>query len=181
MTENLAQKVVEKLKSKKLTLSCAESCTGGMLSGAITSVSGASVVFPLGVVSYAGEMKRDVLKVPQTVLEKFGTISPDTAYYMAKGVQCLGKTDIGVSITGVAGPQESEGKPVGLVFVAVYMNDRAVVLKLTEASHLDREAIRNSAKDHALKLILKVIDQESIETDSNLYTLVTEKDYIERG
>lgn len=181
MTENLAQKVVEMLKRQKLTLSCAESCTGGMLSAVITSISGASEVFPLGVVSYASEMKRDILKVPEETLNTFGTIAPDTAYYMAKGVSDTSNTNVGVGITGVAGPTKSEGKPVGLVYIGVYSKNRATVFELTESETKSRDEIRESAVKVALKLILKHLETYDVTTPKKPYELINDQRYTERG
>lgn len=115
----LAEKTVTTLKNKNLTLSLAESCTGGMASSYITSVSGVSEVYGLGVTSYSCEIKNKILSVPDSILRQYGAVSEETASIMAENIRILANSDIGASITGVAGPMGSEGHPPGYVFIAV--------------------------------------------------------------
>jgi PncC family amidohydrolase len=112
-----AEKMVALLKEKNLKIATAESCTGGMVASYITSVSGVSQVFELGVTSYSNDIKNRILNVNAQTLETVGAVSADTAKQMAENVRDLAKSDIGVSVTGVAGPAAQEGHPVGLVYV----------------------------------------------------------------
>ena len=110
------KKIVGLLKRKKLKISIAESCTGGMLSSAITSVSGSSKVFTLGVVAYSNQSKIKVLKVSKKIIRKYGSVSEQVCKAMVKNVSKIAKTNISVSITGIAGPSGgTKMKPVGLV------------------------------------------------------------------
>ena len=113
--KNLANKLVKKLIQKKLTISFAESCTGGMLSSTITSVSGSSKVFNLGLVTYSNKTKIDILKVPKKIISKYGAVSNECCLSMVKNLSKISKANISVSITGVAGPNGGTRlKPVGL-------------------------------------------------------------------
>ena len=114
-----AEETVKILKEKGLTLATAESCTGGLLSAVLTTVSGVSQVFELGVTSYSCRIKNEVLGVEAQTLTDFGAISEQTARQMAENVRRIAGSDIGASVTGVAGPQSSEGHPVGYIFIAV--------------------------------------------------------------
>jgi nicotinamide-nucleotide amidase len=117
---NVAEKLVEILKASSLVCSVAESCTGGGVGSSITSVAGSSEVFSGGIISYSNEVKRDVLSVKEETLLKYGAVSRQTAEEMAEGVRKLLKSDLSVSITGIAGPGGgSEEKPVGLVWIGV--------------------------------------------------------------
>ena len=150
-----AQHAVCLLRQKGLQVATAESCTAGLLSAAITSVSGASAVFGCGVAAYAPETKRDVLNVPADILAMHGTVSRETATHMADGVRRLANADVGIAITGVAGPDPSEGKPVGTVHIAL-ANEQRVWLRLLEpcAELVDREAIRQAAICTALDMLV---------------------------
>ena len=148
---NLSSKVIEILKGK--TLATAESCTGGGIGAALTSVPGSSAVYKGGVVSYTNEVKREILCVPAEWLEKYGAVSPWVAMEMASGVRGLLHTDVAVSVTGLAGPGGDEyGHPVGTVYIAYEDRQRnGVHHYLFEG---DREAVRKQAVEAALKLIL---------------------------
>lgn len=154
MTE---EKLVEKLKEKGLTVSTAESCTGGMVAMMITSVSGASEVFKYGAVTYANETKQKVLSVSGDTLGALGAVSAETALQMAQGVRKTMGADIGVSVTGVAGPSMSEGKPVGLVYIGV-SSDRMSHVSENRFSG-NREEIRRQAAEKALCLALEAADE----------------------
>lgn len=160
MTEEIlfetASDLVSLLKQKKLKIATAESCTGGMVSEYITSVSGASEVFELGVCAYSAKMKNEILWVDPTTLEKFGTISSETASEMALGVRVKANADIGVSVTGVAGPNPSEGHPVGYVFIAVSTKEKTVA-KLLNIKPISREYVRKTAVAELFKYIMEVI------------------------
>jgi PncC family amidohydrolase len=127
----LGEAVVEKYKENGLTLSVAESCTGGWLSKIITEISGASEIFMGGVCSYSNAVKNTVLGVSQKTLDEFGAVSEETAREMSAGVARLMKTDVGVGITGIAGPNsDNTQKKVGLIFISVTRNNKTTVVKL---------------------------------------------------
>ncbi len=115
----LAQQVGERLRKLRKSLAVAESCTGGLLGAAVTDVPGSSAYFLGGVISYADQVKLDQLRVPQATLDRYGAVSEQTAAAMASGVRQLLHADIGVSITGVAGPDAEGSKPVGLTFIGI--------------------------------------------------------------
>ena len=127
---DLAKKLVKKLIQKKLKISFVESCTGGMLSSAITSVSGSSKVFNLGLVTYSNKIKINILKVPKKIINKFGAVSYECCLSMVKNLSKISKTNISVSITGIAGPAGgTKLKPIGLVYVGIKKGNKIIVLK----------------------------------------------------
>lgn len=149
--------LVRILREKKLTLSTAESCTGGLVSAALTNVSGASEVFGFGVCTYANEAKMRLLGVKSETLESCGAVSQQTAMEMAKGVKELSKSDIALSLTGIAGPTGgTEEKPVGLVYLGVAAGEKLYAKKLLLAQHnkKDRSFIRTLAVKNALKVAI---------------------------
>ena len=152
--KNLQETVVETLKNSGIGLSTAESCTAGLLSSRITEVPGASQVFNFGVVAYANEVKQEMLGVSAETLAKYGAVSEQTAIEMAAGARIKGKTKLGVSITGVAGPQSSEAKPVGLVYVAL-CDEKYYWCRELHLGHKagDRDAIRNLSAMNALDMV----------------------------
>ena len=115
----LAQQVGERLRRQGRSLAVAESCTGGLLGGALTDVPGSSAYFLGGVISYADRVKVEQLQVPEGTLRRHGAVSEETAAAMASGVRRLLRADIGVSITGVSGPDAEGAKPVGLTFIGI--------------------------------------------------------------
>lgn len=146
------QHAVEALKTRGLTVSAAESCTGGLIAKRITDVAGASAVFPGGVVSYTNGVKHRVLEVPQTLLDSCGAVSEPVARSMAEGVRRLTGSDLALSVTGLAGPDgDDRGNPVGTVYIGLSGPDG------TEVTHLmlrgNRESIRQQAADYALALL----------------------------
>lgn len=148
-----ADKVVKLLKKHKLTISTAESCTGGLLSGAITAVSGSSDVFNAGIVTYSNDAKMKYLGVKEETLQKYGAVSEQTAYEMSMGVKEKNGADIGVGITGIAGPTGgTEEKPVGLVYIGV----NGVVTKNIFAG--EREDVRQQAVVKALNMVLDFVE-----------------------
>lgn len=154
---SLERAVVEFLHKNKLTLACAESCTGGLTSKRITDVSGCSDVFWGGCVTYANEAKMKLLGVRSQTLEKFGAVSEQTAREMAKGVREALGVDIGVSITGIAGPSGgSPEKPVGTVFVGISTKDGERVRALSLSAMRSREYIRTVSSSNALDMVLKL-------------------------
>ena len=129
-TKNIEEIIGEKLRKRKLTLSTAESCTGGLLGNLITNVSGSSDYFMGGVVSYSNEAKIKILNVPEKIIRDYGAVSKECAYHMAENVKSLFKTDFGISITGIAGPTGgTPQKPVGLVFIGIATKEVAYVFK----------------------------------------------------
>ena len=148
-----AEKLVKVLTEKKMTCATAESCTGGGVGYAITSVSGASAVFWGGVISYDNSVKCGSLGVPAVILETKGAVSPECASAMADGVRQRMGTDLAVSITGIAGPGGgSAEKPVGLVWFGVASKFGSKTQKMIFPG--DRDAVRGSAIEHALRLLL---------------------------
>ncbi|MBR5442135.1 MAG: CinA family protein [Clostridia bacterium] len=150
-----ATQVINKIKSEGHTLALAESCTGGWLSKIITDVSGASAVYKGGICSYSNEVKMSLLGVKEETLAQHGAVSEQTARQMAVGVKSTLKTDIGVGITGIAGPSsDNTNKPVGLIYVAVAFGDSVTV---TELRNTFTESVRTnnraSAVDTALNLL----------------------------
>ena len=128
--KNLAIKLVNKLIQKKLTISFAESCTGGMLSSTITSVSDSSKVFNLGLITYSNKAKIDILKVPKKIINKYGAVSYECCLSMVKNLSKISKSNISVSITGVAGPNGgTKLKPVGLVYIGIKKDNKIIVQK----------------------------------------------------
>ena len=116
----LIKKIIASLKNKKLKLSTVESCTGGMLSSTITSVSGASKVFSLGLVTYSNQAKISILKVPKIIIKKYGAVSHQCCFAMVNNLSKITKARICVSVTGIAGPKGgSKIKPVGLVYIGI--------------------------------------------------------------
>jgi nicotinamide-nucleotide amidase len=115
----LAQQVGERLRRARRSLAVAESCTGGLLGSALTDVPGSSAYFLGGVISYADRVKVDQLRVPKATLRQYGAVSEQVAAAMASGVRQLLHADVGVSITGVAGPEAEGSKPAGLTFIGI--------------------------------------------------------------
>ena len=145
--DELQNMVVEKLTKNNLKLATAESCTGGLLSGRITAVSGASEVFDCGVCSYANEIKHKVLGVSEETLNTLGAVSPETALQMAEGVKKLANADIGASTTGIAGPTGgTDEKPVGLVYVGICANCSKFPIKLLLGEAKDGKVANNIPK-----------------------------------
>ena len=143
--------MVRELRARGRVLASAESLTGGLLGGRVTAVPGASAAYVGGVVSYATEVKQGLLGVPDAVVSGPGVVSAACAEAMATAVRELLGADVGVSTTGVAGPDPQEGKPVGLVYVGCADADGVVAVE----HHLDavREAVRLAAVDAALVLV----------------------------
>tara|TARA_Y100001960_G_scaffold18645_1_gene16528 strand:- start:293 stop:766 length:474 start_codon:yes stop_codon:yes gene_type:complete len=155
--KKISQKLVKLLKKKKLKISFVESCTGGLLSSSITSVSGSSKVFTLGLVTYSNQAKINVLKVPKKIIIKNGAVSYETCLSMVINLNKISKTNISVSITGVAGPRGgTRQKPVGLVFIGIKKNNKTLVKKFLFKSK-KRNTIQRSAVNKALNLILSFI------------------------
>lgn len=156
---SLQKAVVALLLDKQMKIATAESCTAGLLSGRLTEVAGVSAVFECGVAAYSKEIKHNILGVSNELLEQYGAVSPKVAGAMAVGARRVGNADLGVGITGVAGPDTSEGKPVGTVYVALADEKRVWVKKIdTREGAVDREYIRYLATSHALDLVRRYLE-----------------------
>ena len=148
-----SKKIITLLKKKKLRISFAESCTGGLLSSAITSVSGSSKVFTLGLIAYSNQSKIKVLKVSKKIIRKYGSVSEQVCKAMVKNASKIGKTNISVSITGIAGPSGgTKTKPVGLVYVGIKKGNRVEVKKYL-FKNKGRSYIQKAAVNKSLGLI----------------------------
>ncbi|MBR3646196.1 MAG: CinA family protein [Lachnospiraceae bacterium] len=159
--------LVKKLKNKNLTISTAESCTGGLVAATIVNVSGASDVFNEGYVTYANEAKNRILGVDNEVLNTVGAVSAKTAKMMAKGCARNAHADIGISTTGIAGPGGgTKEKPVGLVYIGCYYKGKEIAVK--NIFEGDRTTVRNSAVKAAIKLAIDIIDKDINSYDSYL-------------
>ena len=149
--------IVKKLNKKKLRISFAESCTGGLLASEITSVSGASKVFGLGLVTYSNQAKISVLKVNKNIIKKYGAVSPECCEAMVKNLAKISKAQINVSITGIAGPNGgTKTKPVGLVYIGVKNKNKILITK-NIFKQKSRKAIQNSTVKRALEIIRSTI------------------------
>ena len=125
--KNLSNKVVQKLIKRKLKVSFAESCTGGLLSSSITSISGSSKIFNLGLITYSNKAKIEILKVPKKIISKYGAVSKECCLSMVKNLSKISKANISISITGIAGPNGgTKFKPVGLVYIGVKKGNKMV-------------------------------------------------------
>ena len=153
------KELVEALKKSGRTLATAESCTGGLLGKRITDVSGSSAVYPGGVISYSNAVKNRLLGVSQDDLDRFGAVSEPVARQMAQGVRLAIESELGVGITGIAGPKsDGTGKPVGLVYIAV-SDDAGTVVRERHFSGT-RAQIRRQSADAAAALVLERLYEE---------------------
>ena len=152
--KKFSQKLVKLLTKKRLKISFAESCTGGLLSSSITSISGSSKVFTIGLVTYSNPSKISILKVPKKIIKKHGAVSYETCLAMVKNLNKISKTNISVSITGIAGPKGgAKKKPVGLVFIGIKKGNRTLVKKYL-FKNKKRSSIQRVTVNKALNLIL---------------------------
>ena len=154
----LAYEVIEALTANRLTIATAESCTGGLIAGALTSVSGSSEAVYGGFVTYAIEAKIAMVGVPFALLREFGAVSKEVAMAMAEGAMNAAGTHIGVAVTGIAGPGGgSAEKPVGLVHFAVATAEETRHLKKTFDPNWSRDQVRQASVVEALKLVKKAL------------------------
>jgi nicotinamide-nucleotide amidase len=155
--KNLAIKVVRRLIKKKLKVSFAESCTGGLLSSSITSISGSSKVFNLGLVTYSNKTKIKILKVPKKIISKYGAVSKECCLSMVKNLSKISKANISLSITGIAGPNGgTKLKPVGLVYIGIKKGDK-ISIKEKKFVSKNRKTIQTLTAKEALKDVLQLI------------------------
>ena len=155
--KSFSKKIIHYLKKKKIRISFAESCTGGLLSSAITAVDGSSKVFDLGLVAYSNQSKINILKIPKSIIRKYGTVSEQVCKAMAENVSKIGKSNIAVSITGIAGPGGgTKKKPVGLVFIGIKKGNKISVKKYLFKNRR-RSYIQKNSVNKSLKLTLSVL------------------------
>ena len=154
---NLSLKIVKLLSKKKLTVSFAESCTGGLLASSITSVSGSSKVFSMGLVTYSNKAKTKLLKVTKKTISKYGAVSYETCLTMVKNLSKISKSNISISITGIAGPNGgTKEKPVGLVYIGLKKGSKTIIKK-NLFKNKKRVSIQKSTVTQALKMILNTL------------------------
>jgi PncC family amidohydrolase len=154
---DLSERIGKILATEGMTLSVAESCTGGLVAGAITSVAGSSRYFAGGVIAYNDRIKRDVLRVPRLTLSRYGAVSAQTAKEMALGVQRFFKTDCAIAVSGIAGPGGgTKEKPIGLVYIAAAVRKkiRTSVFRFKGG----RGHVRAKAVEESLKLLIRLSD-----------------------
>ena len=150
----LSKNIIKKLSKKKIKISFAESCTGGLLSSTITSTIGSSKIFSIGIVTYSNQSKIKILKIPKKTIRKYGAVSEQVCLAMVKNINKIGKTSMSVSITGIAGPKGgSKKKPVGLVFVGIKKGNKISVKKYL-FKNKGRSYIQQAAVKKSLGLIL---------------------------
>jgi len=153
----LSLKIVKLLSKKKLTVSFAESCTGGLLASSITSVSGSSKVFSMGLVTYSNKAKTKLLKVTKKTISKYGAVSYETCLAMVKSLSKISKSNISISITGIAGPNGgTKEKPVGLVYIGLKKGSKTIIKK-NLFKNKKRVSIQKSTVTLALKMILNTL------------------------
>lgn len=155
----LEEEIVVKLSEKGLTLTTAESCTGGLVAKRLTDVSGASAVFHGGAVTYSNRLKSEWLGVRADTLRQFGAVSVQTAHEMAEGARKFAKADLAVAVTGIAGPNSDDtDKPVGLVYIALADANGVTVEKYeNHFTENIRESNRESSALHALELVRRYL------------------------
>ena len=154
---NLSLKLVKLLTKKKLTVSFAESCTGGLLASSITSISGSSKVFNMGLVTYSDNAKVKLLKVPKKTITKHGAVSYETCLSMVKNLSKISKSNISISITGIAGPSGgTKEKPVGLVYIGLKKGSQIIIKKNLFKSK-KRISIQKATVNQTLKMILNIL------------------------
>ena len=154
--KKLSKKVINLLRKKKLKISFAESCTGGMLASSITAIRGSSKIFTLGLITYSNKSKINILKVRRNIIIKHGAVSYETCLSMVKNLSLMSKTHVSVSITGVAGPGGgTKSKPVGLVYIGVKKGKKILIKKYLFKSK-KRKVIQRSSVNKALNLVLSI-------------------------
>jgi nicotinamide-nucleotide amidase len=164
---NIAVEVGNTLRKRKMTLAVAESCTGGLISNLITDVSGSSEYFKMGVVAYSNKIKENVLWIPGSLIRKHGAVSRQVALEMAEGARAISSADVGVGITGIAGPTGgTKSKPVGLVYISLVTPRKRIVKEYNFKG--SRQYIKLQASEAALEFIMNVIASEPLGERSNL-------------
>ena len=157
----LPKKIISLIKRKRMKLSIAESCTGGMLSSVITSVSGSSKVFTMGLVTYSNQAKTSILKIPNQIIKKNGAVSVQCCLAMVNNLSKISKAKICISITGIAGPKGgSKHKPVGLVYIGIRIGKKVIVNKCN-FKNKGRAYIQRQTVKKSLNLLLRFIKQDN--------------------
>lgn len=152
----IEDKIGKVLRKRKMTMAVAESCTGGLISSRITDSSGSSEYFIMGIVAYSNRIKENILGVSPRLLQKHGAVSKQVALEMAKGARLLANTDIGIGVTGIAGPAGgTRKKPVGLVYIAFVMNKKQILKEFRFKG--SRQDIKLQASEAGLNLIKKCV------------------------
>ena len=158
---NINKKIVSLLSKKRLKIAIAESCTGGLLSSSITTVSGASKVFTMGLVTYSNQAKINTLKVPKKIIKKYGAVSVQCCLAMVDNLSKISKSKVCLSITGIAGPKGGTiKKPVGLVYIGIKIGKKAIINKCNFKNR-GRTFIQKQTVKKTLNLLLKLIIQGS--------------------
>ena len=154
---DLNQKVLNILKRKKLKISLAESCTGGLLSASITSIKGSSKVFTMGLVTYSNQSKITLLKIPKKIIQKYGAVSAQCCLSMVNNLSKISKSKICISITGIAGPKGGTNiKPIGLVYIGIKIRKKIFINKCN-FKNKGRLFIQKQTVKKTLKLLIKLI------------------------
>ena len=154
---NINRKIVSLLKRKKFRLAIAESCTGGMLSSAITSVSGSSKIFTIGLVTYSNQAKISILKIPKEIIKKYGAVSVQCCLAMVNNLSKISKAKVCISITGIAGPKGgSKLKPVGLVYIGIKVGKKVAINKC-DFKNKGRAFVQKQTVKKSLNLLIKLI------------------------
>ena len=147
--------LIKLLIKKKIKISVAESCTGGLLASSITSISGASKIFNLGLVTYSNQAKIKILKVNKNIIRRFGAVSYECCYAMVNNLSKISKTNINISVTGIAGPRGgTKKKPVGLVYIGLKKGNKIQIIKCLFKSK-KRSSIQKATVKKALNLVLR--------------------------
>ena len=153
--------LIKILTKKKLKISFAESCTGGLLASTITSISGASKIFNLGFITYSNQAKTNILKVPNKIIKTYGSVSVQCCLSMVNNLSKISKSKVCVSVTGIAGPKGgSKQKPVGLVYIGIKIGKK-IVIKKCKFQNKGRGFIQNQTVKKSLNLLIKLIKQDS--------------------
>jgi len=147
--------LIKLLIRKKIKISVAESCTGGLLASAITSISGASKIFSLGLITYSNQAKIKILRVNKNIIKRFGAVSYECCYAMVNNLSKISKANINISITGIAGPKGgTKKKPVGLVYIGLKKGNKIQIIKCLFKSK-KRSSIQKATVKKALNLVLR--------------------------
>ena len=158
---DLAQKLIDLALKNNIKIATAESCTGGLLSGLITSISGSSNIFDCGFVTYSNNSKNKLLGVNNILLEKFGAVSVEIANEMARGALKNSSANLVISITGIAGPKSDETKkPVGLVYISAFSQKNNELISKKFQFNGNRDEIRNLSVKNAINLLIWQIENE---------------------
>ena len=150
--------ILKKLIEKKISISVAESCTGGLLSSKITSISGASAIFNMGLITYSNNAKIRILKINKNIIKKFGAVSSQCCEEMVKNLSNISNSKINVSITGIAGPKGgTKKKPVGLVYIGLKLGNKLMIREKKFKSR-NRNEIQKLTVNEVFKMITKIIN-----------------------